>query len=789
MKSLLPLVSAVMLWWSIEGAAAAAAIKLLKPFLEQHCVECHNAETNEGDLNLADLTFEAAHDASLDVWKRVFERVRDGEMPPQNEVRPDKAEADRFLMDLEKPLLQSYLANTAKNGRVQSRRLTRVEYEHTLHDLLGIDIPLKDLLPEDPESNGFETVAAGQQLSHYQLARYLDVADIALDDAFQRALKGDVVFKKQCTPEQLVEGIGRGNYRGPELRDGRSISWPLGIQFFGRMLSTKIPSDGWYRITLRDVQAINPGKDGSVWGTLRSGICFANAPLLYMIGVVEATDKPRDLVFEAWVQKDHILELKPNDGELKKAKSGSSRGGTVSFKGRDLEKDGYSGIAHRGLEIESIHPNANHESVRRNLFGDQDPNNLNVNAKSTFKNIASDFANRAFRRKLNDAQLAPYLEIGSKALAEGDSVADALRASYRAMLCSPRFLTFVEAPGELDEYAVAARLSYALWVSMPDDELTRLANNGRLREPNVLAKQIDRMLSDAKAERFVRSFTDQWLKLNEIDFTSPDDRQFRDFDAVVQESMLQETRAFVALLIQENLSVANLIDSDFAFLNGRLARHYRNDVSVRPGDGLQKVALAQSPEKIRGGLITQGAILKVTADGTSTSPVVRGVFINERILGQTIPPPPPGIPAIEPDIRGAKSIRDQLDKHRSDSSCASCHMTIDPPGFALECFDPVGGWRSRYGTGANGVAVNSEGVTPEGEKFANLIEWKRIYRNREEQLARGFAEQFLTYATGAPIEFGDRPIVHEIVARSKASNFGLRSIIQAALTSSVFLNK
>jgi hypothetical protein len=414
---------------------------------------------------------------------------------------------------------------------------------------------------------------------------------------------------------------------------------------------------------------------------------------------------------------------------------------------------------------------------------------LSEDPESTFNIIASDFANRIFRRPVDEAQLAPYLEIGRKALAEGESVVEALQASYHAMLCSPRFLTFVESPGELDDHAVASRLSYALWVSMPDEELTRLANAGRLLEGHELTKQVERMLADPKSDRFIQSFTDQWLKLREIDFTSPDVRQFRDFDPVVQESMVQETRAYVANLIDENLSVANLIDSDHAFLNGRLARHYRHEVSLQPGEGLQKVLLTQPQGKVRGGLVTQGAILKVTPDGTSTSPVVRGVFINERILGQTIAPPPPGVPAIEPDIRGATSIRDQLEKHKSHSSCASCHITIDPPGFALECFDPVGGWRTRYGADAKGAAVNSEGITPEGERFADIVEWKRIYRNRKEQLARGFAEQFLTYSTGAPIEFGDRKTVDEIVVRSKDSDFGLRTLIQAAISSSIFLHK
>lgn len=757
-------------------------------FLEQNCHSCHNAEVTEANLNLANVKFDPTNRDNFAIWKRVVERVASGEMPPKEEPRPLESDIEHFVSNIEKPLLAADQADIATNGRVRSRRLTRVEYEYTLHDLLGIDIPLKDLLPEDPSSHGFETVAAGQQLSHYQLARYLDVADIALEEAFDRAESGDKKYALHLTPEQLTKGQGKGNYRGPEFRNGESISWPIGTQFYGRLTSVEIPDDGWYRVTLRNVRAINPGEDGAVWGTLRSGVCYSNAPLLYMIGLVEATPEPRDIVYEAWIEEGHILELKPNDGALKRTKTGLN-GGTVSYKDRDIEKEGVSGIAHEGIDIERIYPNADHNEVSQNLFGNSDQKVSVANRKEALNALVAGFANKAFRRPLDSAQLAPYCEIGQKALFEGETFTEALRSSYRAILCSPRFLTFIESPGKLDAYAVASRLSYALWVSMPDKELIQLAKDNSLVNPVVLAEQIERMIDDPKSNRFVRSFSDQWLKLNQIDFTSPDPRQFRDFDPVVQESMVLETRAYIKELIRENLNIDHLIDSEFAFLNGRLARHYQADLSLVTGEGIQKVQLSQSSKGVRGGLISQAAILKVTADGTSTSPVVRGVFINERILGVEIPPPPPGIPAIEPDIRGATSIREQLDKHRSNPSCASCHLTIDPPGFALESFDPVGRWRTNYGIDGKGVSVNGEGRTPEGAAFDNLTQWKKIYRERDEQLAKGFAEQFLTYATGAPIQFSDKKIIQVIVQKSKSNDFGMRSIIQESLSSSIFLNK
>lgn len=740
-------------------------------FLEGHCVECHDADVKKGGLDLSSLAFDAKHP----VWIKVFERVRDGEMPPKKKPQPEKNEKDIFLAALKEPLLEADKADIAANGRVRSRRLTRVEYEHTMHDLLGIDIPLKTLLPEDRASHGFETVADGQQLSHHQLARYLDVADLALSDAFDRAIKGDKDYQKHHTPKQM--GVHRGgNNRMPEHRGSRTISWPITLQFFGRLPATTVPADGWYRITLRQVQAINPGPDGAVWGTLRSGACGSSAPMLYMIGLVEATATPRDLTYEAWIQGGHMLEIRPNDATQRKAPTGA-KGGNVSFVGRDLEKQGYQGIVFTGIDMERIHPNAGRAAVRSRLFDEVD---IEKATPADLDALITRFATRAFRRPVTPAQSDPYLQIAAKSLAEGESAIEALRAAYHAILCSPRFLTFIEAPGPLDDHAIASRLSYALWCSMPDSDLIKLANQNKLRDPQTLAQQVERMLSHEKAKRFIASFTDQWLKLNQIDFTTPDTRLFRDFDPVVQESMLQETRAYFTELLRRDLSITHLIDSDFAFLNGRLSRHYKADLDLKSGEGLQKVSL--KAEAKRGGLVTQGAILKVTADGTSTSPVVRGVFINERILGNHIPPPPPGVPAIEPDIRGATSIRDQLDKHRNNESCASCHQTIDPPGFALENYDPVGIWRKGYGKDGRGAKVDPSGLTPEGEPFTDLAAWQHIQTQRPEQLARGFATHFLTYATGAPPRFSDEAALDDIA--KKATN--VRSIIREVVLSDIF---
>ncbi|MEM9480054.1 MAG: DUF1592 domain-containing protein [Verrucomicrobiota bacterium] len=755
-------------------------------FLDRHCLDCHDADVSEAGLNLADLEFDLNDSAKFDIWQRVFERVRDDEMPPANKKRPKAEELSEMLPALEEPLLAADRIDVEEKGRVHSRRLTRQEYEHTLHDLLGIDLPLTELLPEDPAAHGFETVADVQQLSHYQLARYLDVADLALTEAFDRALNGDNTYDTEYTPSQLSRGSGRRNYRGPETRGGESISWPLFyVQFYGRMRSIRVPQDGWYRITLRDVRAVNPATGGTVWGTLQSGAGLSADPMLYDVGVVEATETPRDLHYDAWIRQRHTLLLTPNDRTLRMPRTQSGRPDTATYE-RRYEEQGYSGIAHRGIRIERIHPNGDSAVVRKNLFGDMALEATRENSRAALNPLIERFAVRAFRRPVTEEQLAPYQKIAQAALAEGESFEEALRGAYIAILCSPRFLTFIENTGPLDNYALASRLSYALWVSQPDRELTQVVSEGLLRDPKTLDEQINRMLSDPKFERFINSFSDQWLKLNEIGFTNPDPRRFRTFDPVVQDSMLEETRAFLREMIQSDLGAADLVDSDFAFWNDRLARHYGVDAKLTPGKGLQKVSL---PEKnVRGGLLTQGAILKVTADGSSTSPIIRGVFVNERILGKHLAPPPPGIPAIEPDIRGAVSFRDQLEKHSSDRTCYSCHKTIDPPGLALENFNPVGQWRARYG-GGRGAAIDPASATPEGDPFADIRAWKEIYAQRDDRLARAFTKQFLTYATGASIRFSDHAAIDEILAASEASGYGLQTLMKASLASPIFQQK
>ena len=773
---------------------ANAEVKLpteIGSLFDQHCYECHDSDVSKGGLNLEELDVDFGNIDTFQTWERILDRVKHGEMPPAKKPRPEKAKIAQFVAKLNPALYQADLKAKHSLGNVNVRRLTRQEYEFTVQDLLAIDIPLLDLLPEEAASHGFETVADSQQISHFNLASYLNAADRALEEAFNLAFMDSKPYKKFYTPTQLTKK-GGGNFRAPEGRGKEVVTYKMGLQFYGRLFPTRVPYPGWYKITLHDVRAVNPGANKVVWGTLRTGACNSAAPMLYPAGIIEATPNKRNLTFETWIRGGHSLEFKVNDSTLKTAPNGA-RGGNVSYEGRDLIKQGFPGIAASGITVERIYSKRDPKEIKARLlagFPESSVNALNtLDEKRNFLfQAVGRFVNVAFRRPASIEHAQPYIQLAYDELNRNNAtVHDALKAAYRAVLCSPRFHTFIEKPGQLDDHALASRLSYTLWNSMPDWTLRQLADQGKLKDPKVYQAQIDRLLAHPYSERFIESFTDQWLNLKDINFTSPDTRLYRTFDPIVQDAMLAETRSFFRELLKENLPVKNVVSSDFSMLNERLARFYGlKDLKLKTGEGLQKVKLVDSG---RGGIVTHGSVLKVTANGTTTSPVVRGVWVSEKILGMHIPPPPADVPAVEPDIRGANSIRDQLDKHRNSESCAGCHRKIDPAGFALESFNPVGLWRGKYGTAKNAAKVNPSGKTPEGKPFTNIFQWKNIYAAKQDMLTRAFAKHFLTYATGAAPRFSDQRHLYTIVKDAKKSNYQLRDILYAALQSETFKTK
>ena len=761
----------------------------LEAFLQTHCYECHDDLEQEAELDLLNLKFDPANPGNIATWERVFRKVHEGEMPPKENKRPPGGDLEVFLESLGDPLHQIDRTDIEKNGRVRSRRLTREEYEYSVHDLLGISGLLQEHMTGDAE-DGFTSTAAHQQISNYHLESYLNAADQALEEAFGRALGEDPGFRKHYGQKELVAMIGERNYRGPQPVGDDIITWSMRVPFAGRMQATRVPADGWYEVTIHDAYGINCGSDGAVWTTLNSGSGNSNEPIQNPIGLVEGTEIPADHTFTAWIRKDHLLIMKPSEGNAKLGVSGNKDGAALIYTNRNPADEGLDGLHFSGITIKRVFPNGDRSEVFGKLFPGLDLDDVKKGSsdpQAQLRRLLRDFASRAFRRPLDADAILPYERISLLAMASGKSFSQALREGYNAILCSPRFLTFIEEPGKLDGHAVASRLSYMLWKSLPDERLRALADQGKLSEPSVLSGEIDRLLADPKSGRFITSFTDQWLELRNMDATQPDPQRFQEFDPILLQSMADETRAFFRELVAQNLSVTNFLESDLAFLNTRLRDHYGlGKANVVPGKGLQKTKL---PASSRSGLLTQGAVLKVTADGSVTSPVVRGVFVNERILGRHIDPPPPNIPAIEPDTRGAISIRDQLDKHRNSATCASCHAKIDPAGFALEEFDPVGVARKFYGKPEKSAKVDPSGTTPEGENFTDYNEWRKIQLNAPEELATAFVGQLLRYGTGGEPRFSDREILKKITEKAHKDSYGLRSLIKETVTSPLFLEK
>ncbi len=421
------------------------------------------------------------------------------------------------------------------------------------------------------------------------------------------------------------------------------------------------------------------------------------------------------------------------------------------------------------------------------------------------KRLLRAFMTRAYPREVDEQHFERFLKLFDHQFDQGVGFASALQSVYTAVLASPELVFLDEQPGPLSDAGIATRLGLFLWNSEPDSVLRNLAQGGQLSNPKVLREQVDRMLDHPNSNRFVEAFSDYWLDLRKIDDTSPSTALYNDYelDEPLKMASIEETRLFVAKLISSDLPAKNIVDSDFTYLNERLANHYGF-----PGiHGAQMRYVTLPVDSLRGGLMTQASVLKVTSNGTTTSPVVRGNWINERILGVRVAPPP-SVPAVEPDIRGAVTIRQQLELHRSDASCASCHARIDPPGFALEAFDVMGGFRERYravnehappekGVGMNGQAftfhyglpVDCAGTLADGKSFQNIRDLKRILLRDEKSLARNLACQLAIYATGAPISFSDCESIEQILDQSSSNRWGVRTIIHAIVQSKLFLNK
>lgn len=783
-------ISWTMLWAAVSVAHAAqpAALATGKAFFDKYCVECHNQETREGRFDLTSLSFDRAalaSEATFDAWARVFRQVNTKAMPPRDSDQPSDAERRAIVDALGRQLQAVGLARQAAEGRVELRRLNRVEYQNTMHDLLGIETNLMELLPEDGQAFGFDKITTALTLSPVQMEKYLEAADLALDAAIGVGPKPKFLDEQYAASDLVATWAAKS---------ARQLEGDKGVVLFNSGYSPtevkkfRAPAPGRYRVRISASGFQSDGKPVTM--RLYAGN-FGVGGKTRLVGHYEAPAGEPKLI--------ELVERIDGRGDTLKIVPY----GTISW-----QNDG-PGYAGPGLAVHSIAVEGPLEAkewppaTRRQLLGEVD---LEKGTLADAEAILKQFAPRAFRRPVSDAELAPYVQLVRERLDRGVTFGDALRVGLKAVLVSPRFLMLDEQPGLLDDYSLASRLSYFLWSTMPDAELLALAERHKLAENSVLHDQVERMLDDPRAQGFTTNFTGQWLGLRNIEFTTPDARLYPEFDEYLQVSMVNETHAFFNEILKHDLSLLNFVHSDFAMLNERLARHY--GIPGVSGPEIRKTPL--QPDWHRGGVMTQGSVLKVTANGTTTSPVIRGVWIADRILGRPVPPPPENVAAVEPDIRGAKTIRDQLAKHREVESCATCHARIDPLGFALESYDVIGAWRDRYRISpergqraewitlvinqrdqrvALGPAVDSSDKLPSGQTFANLDELKKHLLAEPEPIVRGLTEKLLIYATGHGLVFTDEAVVSNIVERMKTKNNGVRSLIHEIVASEVFRSK
>jgi len=773
----------------------------LRPFIEKHCVDCHDSDDAKGGLDFGKLPSDLNQPEALAKWVRVFDRVDQGEMPPKKKARPEAGDKAKFAKALATNLVTADRATKA----TVLRRLNRNELEQTLNDLLGINEELAPLLPEDGRAQGFDKVGEALDLSSVHLQRTMDAARQALNAAMN---KGDA-------PEKIDKTIGFGDGRNAthigkswhKLADGSVVTFNEAT-YPALMAEFEAPIAGLYRVTLggRAYQSEKP-----VMVTIFSGPFFTGSPTRFQ-SVQEFLPAGNEVQIEVQLKVRDKVRLFPDlrtfDYNL------NQKTGPAKYPG--------PGLAMKPMRVEGPllpqWPGKGHKL----MFGDL-PNAPTAEAAKRMKyekrrtqqmyeitstqpvvdgpKLIKAFVAKVVREKSQPTQADAYVRLFEAELKNGSTFEESLLTAYTAVLCSPANLYFHEQPGRLDAWAVASRLSYMFWGTAPDDELRKHAETAALLKPATLRAQTDRLLSDRRAQRFVRDFTDQWLSLRNIDATSPDKQLYPEYDDALKAAMLDETRGFFTEVLANNLSVTDFLDSDWTMLNNRLARHY--DIPGVEGVAFRKVAL--KPEYHRGGLLTHASVLKVSANGNNTSPVMRGAWVLDRILGTPPSPPPPGTPGVEPDIRGAVTLRQMLEKHRSTESCNSCHSQIDPPGFALESYDVAGGWQTNYRSLGKqfklppnlkrvqwriGPPVDPSGVTADGKAFADLKEFKqKVLLADPEAFTLALTRKLAAYGSGRAMGFSDRAELQRIAGQTFTHGNGLRDLLHNLIQSEIFLTK
>lgn len=781
--------------------------KNLNSFIQKYCSDCHDSEMAEGGLDFEKLKYSLTDEGNFAKWESVYDRVLSGEMPPKKKKkRPSIDELKAFDETLSKEL---YKFHGQSRGTVL-RRLNRQEYENTLNDIFGTNIKIANLLPEDGRSHEFENVGEALGVSMVQLQKYMTAINLVVDSAIEKFAEPKGIPK---WTKKYQDDKGSKKFIGDAwklLDDGAIVRFGTGGYPSGMMRGTGAREAGFYKVSVTGYgYQTDKALPFSVGGTsFKEG---SEKPIYKYFTF--PPNKETTIEFTTYIEKDYMIQIEPygisDKDRYHRKKKGLQiddyKGPGLAIKHVTMEgplRDEFPSRGHKlifdGLKRVELMP-GNPKDRKRSWYIPKF-NVESANPMADASKILNRIAVKAFRN--DNPDITPYLKLFKKELDKGENFEYSLRTAIMAVFCSTDFLYLRENPGRLNDYAIAARMSYFLNRTAPDAKLLKLAASGKLKDESTRKAELNRLINNAEFDRFVNDFTNAWLNLRELDFTGPDKNLFPEYDPYLRYSMPLETQAFFKELIKSNLPASNIIKSDFAMLNDRLAEHYGIE-GVHHTD-IRKVKLP--PNSPRGGFLSQAGILKVSANGTNTSPVLRGIWVLERIMGITPPPPPAGVPGVEPDTRGASTLRELLDKHRDSPNCNACHQKIDPLGFALEVFDPVGNYRESFRTmgkgkkiqrivhGKNvrykeGLAVDASGEFADGRRFDSFIEFRNHLVKDKEIVAKAITKKLLTFATGRDMGFSDREEIEKLVKRTAKNDYRLRDIVNEIINSKIFLTK
>ena len=786
--------------WVVPVDARPSFEKDLQPYLERHCIRCHGPKKQKGDFRIDVLSRKVGLE-DTPFWVEIRDRITTGEMPPEDiENRPSAEASGEIVEWIAARIKEGEAARLAKRDKVSYNRLTVEEYVNTVRDLMGVQFDATDPggFAEDPEWNGFERLGSVLTLSASHVEKYLTAAEKILEEAYPDKEPEPIDMTRRAIMENNVVEPHRTRLREAGLLDKvRFEMWPRDI-FRYSTRDVRLPVAGIYEISYT-LSGLKP-PDGRaprlhVYETKLDRTLFEQ-------DIIAPEDRPTTVSFRAHLPAGrptiHVFNkvpgpsISPRSGRHGRRPFISLQDGRLPWQMKLTAENGDP--LYPFLILDSVSwrgPIITEEEQRwRDEYMPEEKGGLAAVREGLAK-----LAKRAFRRPLREGEMDKYISIVQAELDAGEKFRDAVKAGMITILCSRSFLFIEEGDEEatrntLNDWEIASRLSYLLWSTMPDEELFAAAEQGKLREAGELRRQFRRLLDDPRSERFVNSFSWQWLHLRKVGMFQPDEKLYPEYDDHLEESMIRETRSFFDRTLRKNLSMRELLDSDWTMLNGRLADFYGIPDVV--GDEFQPVALL--PEYNRGGLLTQASILSLTSDGTRHRPVHRGVWVSEAIFGKQPPPPPANVDPIEPNPvdRPKATLRMKLEAHIHDPNCASCHRKIDPLGLAFENYDAIGRWRTvervDKGTGAN-PTVDPSGKLPDGRYYRDAKEFKQLLLANADQFSATFIEKLATYGLRRTVTFDDHADLQAIAKVSKEKDFRVRDTIEAFVLSELFKNR